>query len=218
MIRLLWLATERVDPEETFPPLMGRRPAPEPLAFSGATVDLVSKSLAEVILVDGRQSPTDAAAVIRKLRGETEAAFIVVLDREGIPDFDWSCGPSDFVSSDCSREEFDARIVRLAQPFEPDPSELVRRGEITISNERFEVRVRGEVLDLTYREFVLLNYLASRPGKVCSRRELLTEVWGYEYFGGTRTVDVHIRRLRAKLGPAADQIETVRNVGYRFAG
>ena len=73
-------------------------------------------------------------------------------------------------------------------------------------------------MDLTFKEFELLAYLASHPGKVCSRSALLREVWGYDFFGGTRTVDVHIRRLRAKLGHEASQaIETVRNVGYRFA-
>jgi DNA-binding response OmpR family regulator len=73
------------------------------------------------------------------------------------------------------------------------------------------------VLDLTFKEFELLKYLAQHPGRVFSRQQLLSEVWGYDYFGGTRTVDVHVRRLRAKLGPEHETlIGTVRNVGYRF--
>jgi DNA-binding response OmpR family regulator len=95
---------------------------------------------------------------------------------------------------------------------------VIKRGEITINRERFEVRVRGETLDLTFKEFELIAYLAQRPGRVCSRNALLSEVWGYDFFGGTRTVDVHVRRLRAKLAHEAHMIETVRNVGYRFAG
>ena len=78
-------------------------------------------------------------------------------------------------------------------------------------------RVRGRILDLTYKEFELLKYLAQHPGRVFTRAQLLQEVWGYDYYGGTRTVDVHVRRLRAKLGPEHEAlIGTVRNVGYRF--
>ena len=77
--------------------------------------------------------------------------------------------------------------------------------------------VKGRVLDLTYKKFELLKHLAQHPGRVFTRAQLLQEVWGYDYFGGTRTVDVHVRRLRAKLGPEHDAlIGTVRNVGYRF--
>jgi DNA-binding response OmpR family regulator len=219
MIRLLWLGPERVDPEESFPALLGRRPAPEPIAFADATPEAISRNLADVVLVDARTKPTDGAALVRKLRGEVEAPFLVILSPAEIPEFDWMCGASDFVSGDCSSQELEVRISRLAYPISPEPVDVIRRGDITINRERFEVRVHGEILDLTFKEFELLEYLASRPGKVCSRRDLLTEVWGYEYFGGTRTVDVHIRRLRAKLGHDASQmIETVRNVGYRFSG
>lgn len=219
MIRLLWLAMERVDPEEALPALLGRRPAPEPLTFADATPEMVSRNLADVIIVDARGHPVDAATVIRKLGGEVEAGFLAVLDPSDINNFDWTCGVSDFVTSGASAQELETRIARLAHPATPEPADAIRRGDLSINRERFEVRVKAEVLDLTYKEFELLEYLASRPGKVCSRRDLLTEVWGYEYFGGTRTVDVHIRRLRAKLGhDTAEMIETVRNVGYRFAG
>ncbi len=79
-------------------------------------------------------------------------------------------------------------------------------------------QVKGRSLDLTFKEFELLKYLAQHPGRVFSRSQLLQEIWGYDYFGGTRTVDVHIRRLRSKLGPEFESIiDTVRNVGYRFA-
>src|SRR5690606_3313860 len=78
-------------------------------------------------------------------------------------------------------------------------------------------RLRGRPIDLTYKEFELLKYLVQHPGRVFTRAQLLQEVWGYDYYGGTRTVDVHVRRLRAKLGPEHEQlIGTVRNVGYRF--
>lgn len=218
MIRLLWLSAQFTDPEESFPALAGKRPAPEPVRFSDATPDFLSRRLADLILVDGRGRPEEAAGVLRKLRGETESPFVVILGDEDLANFDWSTGPADFLSSRTTAAELDARLRRVVTPAEADSSEVIKRGEITINRERFEVKVRGETLDLTFKEFELIAYLAQRPGRVCSRSALLSEVWGYDFFGGTRTVDVHVRRLRAKLGHEAHMIETVRNVGYRFAG
>lgn len=171
-----------------------------------------------MILVDGRSRPDTAAAIIRKLATETEASFLAVLSTEDLAAFDWKCGVSDFVTSSCTTAELEARIARLTQPFSVDGPDVIRRGEIVINRERFEVLVAGQILDLTFKEFELLHYLASRPGKVCSRTTLLQEVWGYDFLGGTRTLDVHVTRLRAKLGHQASVIETVRNVGYRFSG
>ena len=86
-----------------------------------------------------------------------------------------------------------------------------------IDENAYTAKVKGRTLDLTFKEFELLKYLAQHPGRVFTRAQLLQEIWGYDYFGGTRTVDVHIRRLRAKLGPEFESIiGTVRNVGYRF--
>ena len=217
MVRLLWLAANRDDPEESFPALAGIRPAPEPMSFSSATPEILARRLPEVILVDGRGRPFEAAAAVSKLRNESEAAFLAVLGLADIEAFDWSCGVADFVVDGCSQQELLARIGQLASPAEADSGEMIRRGPITVDRERFEVRVQGERLDLTFKEFELLAYLAARPRRVCSRSALLREVWGYDFFGGTRTVDVHIRRLRAKLGTEAHLIETVRNVGYRMS-
>ena len=97
---------------------------------------------------------------------------------------------------------------------EPDE---IRSGDLTIDEATYSARLRGRVLDLTFKEFELLKFLAQHPGRVFTRAQLLQEVWGYDYFGGTRTVDVHVRRLRAKLGAEHEAlIGTVRNVGYRF--
>jgi len=93
----------------------------------------------------------------------------------------------------------------------------IRSGDVSIDESTYTARLKGEVLDLTFKEFELLKYLAQHPGRVFTRAQLLQEIWGYDYFGGTRTVDVHIRRLRSKLGPEFEAIiGTVRNVGYRF--
>jgi len=117
--------------------------------------------------------------------------------------------------------EVEARI-RLAiarrQGEEPEePAAPIRAGGLVIDEEAYAARIRGRLLDLTYKEFELLKYLAQHPGRVFTRAQLLQEVWGYDYFGGTRTVDVHVRRLRAKLGADNESlIGTVRHVGYRF--
>ena len=98
-----------------------------------------------------------------------------------------------------------------------DAPEEIRSGDLAIDEATYSARLRGRVLDLTFKEFELLKFLAQHPGRVFTRAHLLQEVWGYDYFGGTRTVDVHVRRLRAKLGPEHEAlIGTVRNVGYRF--
>jgi len=110
--------------------------------------------------------------------------------------------------------ELASRVQRLAAADAPDE---IRSGDLAIDEATYSARLRGRVLDLTFKEFELLKFLAQHPGRVFTRAHLLQEVWGYDYFGGTRTVDVHVRRLRAKLGPEHEAlIGTVRNVGYRF--
>ncbi len=95
--------------------------------------------------------------------------------------------------------------------------ELIEYGELVLNLETYQAAISGKPLDLTYMEYELLKFLSSHPGKVFTRETLLSRVWGYEYYGGARTVDVHIRRLRAKLGEEhANLIQTVRSVGYRF--
>ena len=108
-------------------------------------------------------------------------------------------------------------IGRRAAAVVAEAPDEIRSGELAIDEATYAARLRGRVLDLTFKEFELLKFLAQHPGRVFTRAQLLQEVWGYDYFGGTRTVDVHVRRLRAKLGPEHEAlIGTVRNVGYRF--
>ena len=106
----------------------------------------------------------------------------------------------------------------IAQLASNPSSGEIRSGEVIIDESSYTAKIKGRVLDLTFKEFELLKYLAQHPGRVFTRSQLLQEIWGYDYFGGTRTVDVHIRRLRSKLGPEFEAIiGTVRNVGYRFS-
>jgi DNA-binding response OmpR family regulator len=129
----------------------------------------------------------------------------------------------DVVLHTCGPAELEARIKlaigRLsAQRNADDPeAHVIRTGEVVVDDATYTAKLSGRSLDLTFKEFELLKYLAQHPGRVFTRQQLLQEVWGYDYFGGTRTVDVHVRRLRAKLGPENETlIGTVRNVGYRF--
>ena len=117
--------------------------------------------------------------------------------------------------------ELDARlrllVGRSGGAAGPENTGKITLGELSIDEGTYTARLRGRPLDLTYKEFELLKYLAQHAGRVFTRAQLLQEVWGYDFFGGTRTVDVHIAQLRAKLGEASP-IRTVRGVGYLFAG
>jgi DNA-binding response OmpR family regulator len=122
------------------------------------------------------------------------------------------------VFPEASEAELVARMDFLRGRRGESGEAVVRLGPVTINRDTYQVTAGGRPLDLTFKEFELLRFLAERPGRVFSRATLLQEVWGYDFYGGTRTVDVHVRRLRAKLGPGQEHfIETVRGVGYRAA-
>ena len=129
----------------------------------------------------------------------------------------------EIVLDTCSPAELEVRlrlsVARTAAPGSSpaDTTEEIRSGDLHVDEGAYSATLKGRPLDLTFKEFELLKFLAQHPGRVFTRAVLLQEVWGYDYFGGTRTVDVHVRRLRAKLGVEYESlIGTVRNVGYRF--
>jgi DNA-binding response OmpR family regulator len=124
---------------------------------------------------------------------------------------DFACFPVD-------PDELAARIRVMRRRFAPrDPEKIIVYGPLALNTETYQAAIEGRPLDLTYMEYELLRFFASNPGKVFRRETLLNKVWGYDYYGGARTVDVHVRRLRAKLGEEhAHLIQTVRSVGYRF--
>ncbi len=125
----------------------------------------------------------------------------------------------DFLVVPYQLAELDARLRHLLwKAKQSEPSDIVSFGPLHINLATYQVHVDGSPVDLTYMEYELLKFLATHRGRVFSRQALLSRVWGYDYFGGTRTVDVHVRRLRAKLGEHANVIQTVRNVGYKFSG
>ena len=183
---------------------------------------LVDAPAGDVVLVDARSELAQARSLCRVLRATgLSSPLIAVLTEGGLAGLTSEWGVDDVILDSAGPAEVDARL-RLAIT-RRDRGE--RRGERTDPRRRrrhrrgdlLRARPRARLLDLTYKEFELLKFLAQHPGRVFSRAQLLQEVWGYDYFGGTRTVDVHVRRLRAKLGTEHEVlIGTIRNVGYRF--
>ncbi len=173
-------------------------------------------SKVDVVVLDGRADLAIARQMCRLLEASgNETPVLLVLSEGGFAAVTPDRGVQDIVLGSAGPAEFDARI-RLASRAQKDDG-VVSAGGLTIDETTYHASLDGRPLDLTTTEFELLKYLAQHPGRVFSRETLLADVWGYEYYGGTRTVDVHVRRLRAKLGVEHESlIGTVRNVGYRF--
>jgi DNA-binding response OmpR family regulator len=177
--------------------------------------------LADVMLIDARRDLMQAKGLVRQLRAAGLELPILAVVAEGgwaAVTADW--GADDVILHTAGPGEVDARL-RLAVGRRTvaalASTEEIRSGDLVIDEASYLARLRGRTLDLTFKEFELLKFLAQHPARVFTRSQLLQEVWGYDYFGGTRTVDVHVRRLRAKLGVEYELlIGTVRNVGYRF--
>jgi DNA-binding response OmpR family regulator len=145
------------------------------------------------------------------------APLVLVLTEAGLPAINAEWGAADIILENAGPGEIDARIrMGLGRGQASSKQDTINASGVVIDEGSYSAKVHGKPLDLTYKEFELLRFLAQHPGRVFTREQLLSEVWGYDYFGGTRTVDVHIRRLRAKLGDLEGLIGTVRNVGYRF--
>ena len=174
--------------------------------------------------------PADSVGLIWCPRTGSEAARLItdsvteglptvaLLQDATIPAVDYSTGNIEVAFSPFNAVEVAQRVeLVLARAHGPAERNVISHGELVIDQDRYEVRLAGRKVDLTYKEYELLKYIAARPGRVFSREALLRAVWDYDYFGGTRTVDVHVRRLRSKINDVRYQfIETVWNVGYRF--
>ncbi len=185
---------------------------------------LIDSPDGDVLLVDGRQELAHARDLCRLIRTTgVDVPVLLVLTEGGLAAVSHDWAMDDVLLNTIGPAELEARL-RLAtgrlraerDAGDPD-AHLIRSGDVVVDEATYTAKLGTRVLDLTFKEFELLKYLAQHPGRVFSREQLLQEVWGYDYFGGTRTVDVHVRRLRAKLGPEHETlIGTVRNVGYRF--
>ncbi|WBU39312.1 response regulator transcription factor [Homoserinibacter sp. YIM 151385] len=179
---------------------------------------LVSAPSCDLILVDAR---TDLAAAksLCKILTTTgiDVPLVLVLTEGGLTAVSADWHADDVILENAGPAEVDARIRLVIGRMAQDKSaSKIHASGVVIDEASYSAKVHGKPLDLTFKEFELLRFLAGHPSRVFTREQLLSEVWGYDYFGGTRTVDVHVRRLRAKLGDLESLIGTVRNVGYRF--
>jgi DNA-binding response OmpR family regulator len=184
---------------------------------------LVDSPRADVVLVDARRELAAGRSLCRMLRATgLSVPLLAILTEGGLAGLTAEWGVDDVLLESAGPAEVEARlrlaIGSLALSGDDNPADnQITAGDLVIDEASYSARVSGRLLDLTYKEFELIKHLAQHPGRVFTRAQLLQEVWGYDYFGGTRTVDVHVRRLRAKLGLEHEVlIGTVRNVGYRF--
>ncbi|MEO5878324.1 MAG: response regulator transcription factor [Streptosporangiaceae bacterium] len=217
----LLLLTNALEPSDEVLPALGLLLHSIRVAPAEASA-LIDAPPADVIIVDARRDLVQAKSLCRLLRTTgLDCPLLAIVTEGGLAALSPEGGLDDVLLQASGPAEVEARLrlaIGRASAGEPDdvPGEI-RSGDLTIDEATYTARLRGRVLDLTFKEFELLKYLAQHPGRVFTRAQLLQEVWGYDYFGGTRTVDVHVRRLRAKLGAEYESlIGTVRNVGYRF--
>ena len=158
-----------------------------------------------------------AISHLQKHHSANDCPLLVVTDEMTALNLDFSVGISDFVIKPYSMREFEARLrLALWNDDRPADNQMVKVDDLVINMARYEVRVKGSVVELTLKEYELLKHLATHEARVFTRSDLLDSIWGYDYYGGMRTVDVHIRRLRSKLGESGKAITTVRGVGYKF--
>lgn len=179
---------------------------------------LVYAPSADLTLVDARYDLVVAKSLCKILHttGITTPLLLIVTEG-GLTAVTADWGVDDVILVSAGPAEIDARIrLAIGRHGQEEPTTRVQTSGISIDEASYSAKANGRHLDLTYKEFQLLHFFATHPSRVYTREQLLSEVWGYDYFGGTRTVDVHVRRLRAKLGDLEQLIGTVRNVGYRF--
>lgn len=171
---------------------------------------------AVIVECEGRAIPSIVAVVRQSVSAES-VPLIVLVDEKDALELDFSLGISDFIVKPYSLREINARL-RLAMWNHDRPSEVntIKIHNLVINTARYEVRVGGKPITMTLKEYELLKHLVTHSRRVFTRAELLDSIWGYDYYGGMRTVDVHIRRLRSKLGAIGSCITTLRGVGYRF--
>ena len=186
------------------------------------SVATVAEALAlgpDAVLVDAAENPGQGHAVLHALRQRgPRIPVLVVVERRDVDRFPWEEVADDVIFPGAPEGEIRLRFALTRRRTGTGEETAIRLGPIVLDPSTYRVSIEGTPLDLTFKEFELLRYLAERRGRVFTRPALLREVWGYDFYGGTRTVDVHVRRLRSKLGPAHEGlVETVRGVGYRAA-
>ena len=187
--------------------------------MSNSEMESVAEKTPDLILVDtnGSKASLQRRSLAQQIKQELELPVVALVDQESLGSLDnfWD----DFVVKPCQSGEVVARIKRIllqGRDIENN-NEAIRCGDLEIDLAKCEVTLCGKIIDLAFREYELLKFLVANKDRVFTREALLNKVWGYDYYGGERTVDVHIRRLRSKIEDAQHTfIDTVRNIGYRF--
>ncbi len=178
----------------------------------GQVLDLV------LIHVDSLSISLGFRNLCHKIRQEKHIPVIALIPREMLNNLDFNIDIDDFIVKPLDAAEVVARAQRiLQQTGDMNSKQIIKCGDLVIDLAKCEVSLSDRLVSLTFREYQLLKFLASNQGKVFNRQELLDKVWGWDYYGGDRTVDVHIRRLRSKIEDSTHTfIETVRNIGYKL--
>ena len=203
---------------------------PSPLADSVAAAGMACRTTDDLdALDDGLEAAPDAVLLDAYLDGgaarravelcrDRKLPALAAIPREAVAAYDPALNPDEVIICPVAADELALRIKQAVYRVNgPSGPQVLTIGELSIDQERYDVSVAGRRVALTYKEFQLLVLLASNPGRVYTREALLSNVWGYDYLGGTRTVDVHVRRLRSKIeAPGRSFVETIWNVGYRF--
>ena len=168
--------------------------------------------------MDNSESTTDIQDILKQIRIEHDLPAIAIVPEEFLDGIDGQIDFDDFITAPYNATELALRINRLVRKTnDRESGELIVYNDLVIDLATCEVSVEGKLVELTFKEYEMLKLLAGNPGRVYDRQTLLDKIWGYDYFGGDRTVDVHIRRLRSKIENSDHSfIETVRNIGYRF--
>jgi DNA-binding response OmpR family regulator len=177
---------------------------------------------ADLVVLDGGRSPDALGQLVEQAASSgADLRLLVLVEPEGLQVLRLPVRvPSDFLVRGAASEELSARVRSLLWPGEEvTRQELIRVDELTINLATYQATLHGEPIDFTYLEYALFAFLVTHPGRTYSREVLLRRVWGSDYYGGSRTVDVHIRRIRSKVGhELSRRLETVRNVGYLWNG
>ncbi len=216
MVRILIIAELKREPE-TLPSELARAGYGCLLASNdGDALKYLAKETVDLVLIKA-DSPVTISSLYKKIKNK-ELPAIAILPRDRIVSVNGHLEMDDFIAEPYLASELLLRVKRLLQKaVKKKDSNRIVSGYLVIDQARYEVTLNGKAVELTYREYELLRFLASNKGVVFNRNTILDKVWGCDYYGGDRTVDVHIKRLRSKIDSPTDSfIETVRNIGYRF--
>ena len=192
------------------------------VAKNGISMNAILDKEPDLIIFNPKAQYFEVIDLYYSLKKEPQSQdipIVLLMDENEMKSADLPSGIQEVLYRPIRMSEAVARIQHLFKRIHKvDQKNLIVRGKISIDVAKYETRIGDKKIDLTYTEFELLKFLCANPGTVFTRAVLLNKVWGYEYYGGTRTVDVHIRRLRSKIeGKSSVFIETVRNIGYKFS-